>query len=92
MIQPKKMRQLLQVAGNVRGRCHLIPKDPDVLAPNDLTPLTAEAAPDENSAQGNLGDNSSYVELNAGTASGGASSESNEGAQSGLMEINSAHE
>lgn len=77
----------------VRGRYHLIPKDPDVLAPDDLTPLTAEAAPDENSALGNLGDNSSSVGLSAGAASGGgASPESIDGAQSGLMEINSTHE
>jgi hypothetical protein len=79
--------------GNVRGRYHLIPKDPDVLAPKDLTPLTAEPASDENSAQGNLEDNSSSVGLSTGAASGGrAFPESIEGAQPGLMEIMSAHE
>jgi hypothetical protein len=79
--------------GNFRGRYHLIPRNPALLDPYDLTPLTAEAASEENSALGNLEDNSSSVELNAGAASGGAASpESTEGARSGLMEINSAHE
>jgi hypothetical protein len=77
----------------VRGRYHLIPKDPDVLTPGDLTPLTAQASPDENSALGNLEDNSASMAPSAGAASGGgASPESIDGAQSSLMEINSAHE
>ena len=77
----------------VRGRYHLIPRNPAVLAPGDLTSLTAEAAPDENSALGNFEHNSSSEEQSVGAASGGgAFPESIEGAQSGLMEINSTHE
>lgn len=34
----------------VRGRYHLIPKDPEILGPDNLSALTAQDAPDENLA------------------------------------------
>jgi hypothetical protein len=34
----------------VRGHYHLIPKSPEILGPNDLAPLTAQAARNDNSA------------------------------------------
>lgn len=71
----------------VRGRYHLIPKNPEVLGPDNLTVLTAEPAPDENSA-------SAHVEA-SGAASmpeGGYSDASFGGIHSGLMEIRCAHE
>ena len=71
----------------VRGRYHLIPKDPQVLGPENLTALTAEPAPDENSA-------SAQVEA-SGAASmpeSGTSDVSFGGIHSGLMEIRCANE
>jgi hypothetical protein len=76
----------------VRGRYHLIPKNLQVLGPDDLVPLTADAAPAENSALSNPLDNSSSVKPSADISGGASSRESITGAQSGLTEIDSTHE
>jgi hypothetical protein len=70
----------------VRGRHHLIPKNPEVLGPGNLAALTAETAANENSASaGEAPGAAPMPESNTSTASF-------EGIQSGLMEIDSAHE
>jgi hypothetical protein len=60
----------------IRGRYHLIPRNPDILDPDNLMPLTAQAAPDENSALGTLEKSSSSAGLSAGIQASGAVSES----------------
>jgi hypothetical protein len=68
----------------VRGRYHLIPKNPDVLSPDNLMPLTAQAALEENSPNGVTADSSSSVGLSADVQASGAVSGS--GAAVGAIE------
>ncbi len=68
----------------VRGRCHLIPKHPEVLEPNDLTALTASGRREENPESANYQATRAAVN---GFAETPASS-----AQFGLKELTSAHE
>jgi len=71
----------------VRGRYHLIPSDPEVLDPEDMSPLTAQAVPAENSPS------AGPEPFGAVPASGGnATAESISGVQAGFMETNGAHE
>lgn len=72
----------------VRGRYHLIPKNPEVLGPDNLTALTAEPVPNENSASVGVEAHGAAPapESNTSTTSPFG------GVQSGLMEINPAHE
>jgi hypothetical protein len=50
-----------------RGRCHPIPKHPEILGPGNLLPLTATSAPKENAATtGVAADRSSSVGSSAG--------------------------
>lgn len=83
----------------VRGRYHLIPKHPQVLQPANLTALTAQAAPNENSAVGfpmdkpsSLGPSAEAQALGAASLAGGAVAVSLEENQSGLGEAKGAHE
>jgi hypothetical protein len=69
----------------VRGRYHLIPKDPQVVEPNDLFVLTESGAAKENLA--NAG-----VQAPGAAFSGSAETQTNVGANSGLREIKAAHE
>ena len=50
----------------VRGHYHLIPKHPEVLGPNDLSSLTAQTAPEDNSAI--AGASGSSIGLNKGVS------------------------
>jgi hypothetical protein len=75
----------------VRGRHHLIPRHPQVLGPENLSPLTAQPAPMQNLADaGAPADRSTIAEVKAGlqipgAASGGsANSQQGEGTSSSL--------
>jgi hypothetical protein len=83
----------------VRGRYRLIPKNPTVLGPDNLSALTAKAAPYENSAgTGSSTDISSFMgssaDLQAGSAvpDGESPNETSVGTHSGLFEIKATHE
>jgi len=85
----------------IRGRYHLIPKDPEVLGPENMSRLTGFAAGEENAASSTAhADKPLSVGPGAGAeATAGASvtvgagyAESINAIQSGLMEMNSAHE
>jgi hypothetical protein len=71
----------------VRGRYRLIPRDPEVLGPENMSPLTAQPAQAENSAIADF--KPSGADPNPG---GAATVESINGIQSGLVEANGAHE
>jgi hypothetical protein len=78
----------------VRGRYHLIPKNPQIVGPENLALLTGGPASAENSALRTLEDNSSSMKPGAGVEilGGGSSVESIAGTQPGLTEIDSTHE
>ncbi len=69
----------------VRGRYHLIPKNPVVLGPNDLSALTAPAPTPENSA-------SAGVQAPGGVDSGVAAAPTTAGANSSLRGMGAADE
>ena len=69
----------------VRGRYHLIPKDPQILSPENLSALTAQAAPNEDST-------SADAQAPGAVPGGDSTMETIEGTNSGLKEIKAAHE
>ncbi len=69
----------------VRGRYHLIPKDPQILGPGNLSALTAQGAPNEDST-------SADAQVNGAVPGGDSTMETIEGANSGLRETKAAHE
>ena len=72
----------------VRGRYHLVPKNPEVLGPSDLAALTGQGRRDENlrSAQINI-----QVRATSAAENGFAETPSSS-VQSGLKELTAAHE
>jgi len=74
----------------VRGRCHLIPKHPEMLGPEDLSALTAATAPQQNLAsKGAPSDRSSSVGLSAGiSADGSLKDPGAQGSGAGLKDPN----
>jgi hypothetical protein len=69
----------------VRGRYHLVPKHPEILGPDNLSALTAQAAPDEDST-------SADAQAPGAVPGGDSTIETIEGTNSGLREIKAAHE
>lgn len=69
----------------VRGRYHLIPKHPEVLGPDDLSQLTAQTAPVENSS-------SAPVQAPGAVPAGDEITQTIQGTNSGLREIKTDHE
>jgi hypothetical protein len=68
-----------------RGRFHLIPSDPQVLAPDDLSALTAPTAGPENPGSAGFQAPGAATDVNS-------ESQTSESANSGLEEIKAIHE